>query len=205
MRLNTYQRYILRSMKYNDEVLVNACRQSGKSLVCRSYITQLVDEEQRDLNILLVVPNIQIKNNAIIELIHALRHLDVNVIQHNLEYLIVDDLYGYEKVITIVSANEYNKLVGYTPDVLIIDEMAFCNDRDIGKLWYMIRPIMIENNSKILLISTNKPESLFDDIWKTDEFVKIAVNWWDVFDDDWYETVIERGGIVTLDGEYIVK
>lgn len=205
MRLKQYQSNILKSMKYNNHVMVNSCRLSGKSVICQNYIAQLVDESQRDLNIVLVVPNTQLRNITNNNLIHTLRQLNIEIIQHNMDTLIVRDIYGYEKKISIVTPSNHIKFKGVTIDVLIIDEMAYCNNTDIRTFWFNLISTMCAYKSQILLISTNKSKSLFDELWKDSTFVKIVVNWWDAFEnDDWYDNNFTALGEELFNKEYVI-
>jgi hypothetical protein len=201
IKLHTYQKRILRSLRDNRFVVFLSSRQSGKTTLMTIYALWIACffEDQR---ILIVANKEQTAINIFKRVRLAYEQLPNYLKPGAVEYGKTSMVLGNGSSIGI-STTSSDAGRGDSCNVLILDELAFIDDGMVQDFWKSVYPIISSSKrSKIFVASTpNGTGNLFHELysgaiessngWKAER-----VDWWEVpgRDEEWKEKTIRSLG-----------
>ena len=201
IKLHTYQKRILRSLRDNRFVVFLSSRQSGKTTLMTIYALWIACffEDQR---ILIVANKEQTAINIFKRVRLAYEQLPNYLKPGAVEYGKTSMVLGNGSSIGI-STTSSDAGRGDSCNVLILDELAFIDDGMVQDFWKSVYPIISSSKrSKIFVASTpNGTGNLFHELysgavegnngWKPER-----VDWWEVpgRDEEWKEKTIRSLG-----------
>lgn len=201
IKLHTYQKRILRSLRDNRFVCMLSSRQSGKTTLMTIYALWIACFFN-DQRILIVANKEQTAINIFKRVRLAYEQLPNFLKPGAVEYGKTSMVLGNGSSIGI-STTSSDAGRGDSCNVLILDELAFIDDGMVQDFWKSVYPIISSSKkSKIFVASTpNGTGNLFHELYSgamdnTNGWKAERVDWWEVpgRDEDWKEKTIRSLG-----------
>ena len=210
IKLHTYQKRILRSLRDNRFVCMLSSRQSGKTTLMTIYALWIACFFN-DQRILIVANKEQTAINIFKRVRLAYEQLPNFLKPGAIEYGKTSMALGNGSSIGI-STTSSDAGRGDSCNVLILDELAFIDDGMVQEFWKSVYPIISSSKkSKIFVASTpNGTGNLFHDLYSgsmdnTNGWKGERVDWWEVpgRDEEWKgKTIRSLGSREFFDQEF---